>query len=162
MHRTSRPSNRSFLALCREFARGESGLSGIEFAIIAPVLILMFIATVDLGMGFYSKMEVEAAAQAGAEYASINGWNSDKISTAVTSATTVHGLQASPSPSEFCGCPSSSGVTSATCGSTCSAGDKAGTYVTVNAQATYSTILSYPSIVNSSYTFNSSSTVRIQ
>lgn len=155
-------ATKSFSALSREFLRGELGLSGIEFAVIAPVLILMFIATVDLGMGFYSKMEVEAAAQAGAEYASINGWDSSKISSAVTSATTVSGLQATPAPSEFCGCPSSSGVSSATCGSTCTSGDKAGTYVTVNAQATYSTILSYPSIVSNSYTFNSSSTVRIQ
>jgi len=150
---------RSFLL---RSAEDHSGLSGIEFAIIAPLLALTFIVTVDIGLGVYTKMEVEAAVQAGAEYAALNGYNSSNITSAVSNATTVSGLTVSPAPNQFCGCPSTSGVTTATCGSTCASGEAAGSYVNVGAQATYTTILSYPSIVSSSYTFSSQSTVRVK
>lgn len=143
-------------------AKDHSGLSGIEFAIIAPLLALMFIVTVDIGVGFYTKMEVEAAVQAGAEYAALNGFNSSNITSAVSNATNVSGLTVTPAPNQFCGCPSTSGVATATCGSTCASGEAAGSYVNVGAQATYSTILSYPSIVSSSYTFSSQATVRVK
>jgi len=139
----------------------DEGLSGIEFAIIAPVLILSFIATADFGLAIYAKMEVENAAQAGTEYAARNGYTSSSISSAVTSATNLSGLSASPAPAEFCGCPSTSGVTTATCNTNCASGAVAGTYVSASAQATYSTIISYPGIPTS-YTFNSTSTVRIK
>jgi Flp pilus assembly protein TadG len=143
-------------------ANDPSGLSGIEFAIIAPLLALMFIVPVDIGVGDYTKMEVEAAVQAGAEYAALNGFNSTNITSAVTNATNVSGLTVSPAPNQFCGCPSTSGVATATCGSTCASGEAAGSYVNVGAQATYSTLLTYPSIVSSSYTFSSQSTVRVK
>jgi Flp pilus assembly protein TadG len=162
---------RSSIALSRVLAQArrlalasldnDEGLSGIEFAIIAPVLILSFIATADFGLAIYAKMQVENAAQAGTEYASRNGYTSSSISSAVTSATNLSGLAASPAPTEFCGCPSTSGVTTATCGTNCASGAFAGTYVSASAQATYSTIISYPGIPTS-YTFNSTSTVRIK
>jgi len=139
----------------------DQGLSGIEFALIAPVLILSFIATADFGLAIYAKMEVENAAQAGTEYAARNGYTNSSISSAVTSATSLSGLSANPAPTEFCGCPSTSGVTTATCGTNCASGAVAGTYVSSSAQATYSTIISYPGIPNS-YTFSSTSTVRIK
>ena len=139
----------------------EEGLSGIEFAMIAPVLILAFIATADFGLAIYAKMEVENAAQAGTQYASVHGYTSDTVSSAVISATSLSGLTASPAPTEFCGCPSTSGVSTATCGTYCANGAYAGTYVSASATNTYSTIVAYPGIP-SSYTFQSTSTVRIK
>ena len=137
------------------------GLSGIEFALIAPVLILSFIATADFGLAIYAKMEVENAAQAGTEYAARNGYTSSSVTSAVTAATSMSGVSATPAPSQFCGCPSTSGVTTATCNTNCASGAAAGTYVSASAQATYTTIISYPGIP-SSYTFSSTSTVRIK
>ena len=164
-HRTPSTSARKGLARARKLVASarddERGLSGIEFAIIAPVLILSFIATADFGLAIYAKMEVENAAQAGTQYAAVNGYTSSSVSSAVTSATSLSGLSASPAPTEFCGCPSTSGVTTATCGTNCASGAAAGTYVTASAQATYSTIVSYPGIP-ASYTFSSTSTVRIK
>jgi Flp pilus assembly protein TadG len=145
----------------RSSRHNDEGLAGIEFAIIAPVLILSFIATADFGLAIYAKMEVENAAQAGTEYAAVNGYSSDTVSSAVTNATSLSGVSASPAPSEFCGCPSTSGVTTATCNTNCASGAVAGTYVSASAQATYSTIISYPGIPGS-YTFSSTSTVRIK
>jgi Flp pilus assembly protein TadG len=139
-----------------------SGAISIEFAIIAPTLVLMLICTLDLGMGIYRKMQVQNAAQAGAAYAVLHGFTASSIENAVTSATSFAGVSASPVPNEFCGCASSSGVSAAaTCASTCSGGSSPGTYVTVSAQGTYTTLLPYP-IVPNSYTLSAQSTVRIQ
>jgi len=106
-------------------------------------------------------MQVQSAAEAGAGYAFLHGYDSSAISSAVTNASRISGLSASPAPTQFCGCPGASGVTSVTCGSTCSTGNTAGTYVSASATAVYQTIISYP-IVPNQYTFVSKSTVRIQ
>jgi Flp pilus assembly protein TadG len=139
---------------------GVAGGSAVEFALVTPVLALTLVSLADLSLGIYRKMEVQNAAQAGATYAMVNGFNANSITSAVTQATTFS-VSASPAPTQFCGCASMSGVSTVTCGSTCSGGSSAGTYVTVSAQATYNTLLSYPG-VPSSWSFSSQSTVRIQ
>ena len=108
-------------------------------------------------------MGLGAAAQAGAEYAMLNGFSTSAISGAVTG--TFPTITANPAPTQFCGCPSQSGVTTASvvsppC-SLCADGSKAGTYVSVSAQGTYTTLINYPVIPNS-FTFAAQSTVRIQ
>jgi len=137
------------------------GLAAVEFAVIAPVLSLVMICTVDLGLGFYRKMQVQNAAQAGAEYAATRGFNAGAIASAMASATGLATVQASPQPYQFCGCASASGVAAAACGTNCTGGAQAGTYVTVSAQADYATLIPYP-LLPDSYTFTAQSTVRIQ
>jgi Flp pilus assembly protein TadG len=147
--------------LLRRGATASDGAAAIEFAIIAPLLILMLIGTVDLGIGTYQSMQVQNAAQAGAEYAMARGFNASAISSAVTNATGLQGIAVSPTPSQFCGCPSETGITTAVCSSVCPSGAMAGTYITVSAQLTYTTLLPYP-LLPSSYTFVGQSTVRTQ
>ena len=65
------------------FLRDRNGLGAVEFAVLAPVLILMFVALADLGLGIYQNMQVDSAAQYGAQYALVNGYNSDAITSAV-------------------------------------------------------------------------------
>jgi hypothetical protein len=70
-------------------------------------------------------------------------------------------ISATPAPAQSCGCPSAStGITAATCGSTCTGGGNAGTYVTVNAQASYSAIFPISGITNP-LTLTAKMTVRI-
>jgi Flp pilus assembly protein TadG len=144
-------------------ARGEAtaGAASIELAIIAPVVVLALICTFDLGLGIYRSMQVESAAQAGAEYAIARGYSVDGVTRAVASATSFTGIAANPAPLQFCGCAAASGVTAVTCGQTCPDGTAAGTYVTVSAQGTYNTFLPYPMFPNA-YTFAAQSTVRTQ
>lgn len=144
-----------------DFVRDRKGAAAAEFALVVPLLALMVILSVDIGMGVFSKMQVEDAAQAGAQYAILHGFDSTSISSAVTSATNNSGISASPAPSQFCGCPSLTGVTSTSCSSICSTGNAPGTYVTVSAQGSYSTLVNY-AIVPTNYTFNAQSTVRLQ
>jgi Flp pilus assembly protein TadG len=135
------------------------GNAAIELAVLAPPLILLAVGTVDYGLAIYNQIEVQNAAQAGAEYALKYGYTITGISGAVTAATPL-AVSATPAPAQSCGCPSGTSITPATCGTNCPSGFAAGSYVTVNAQATYTTLVPYPGIA-SSYTLTASSTVRM-
>lgn len=142
-----------------DFLRREDGAMAIEFAIVGVILVMLLICGFDIGMAFYSYMQVQASAEAGAQYAAVHGYNTSAINTAAISATSTSGISATSS--EFCGCASSTGVSSAVCATTCSDGSAAGVYVSVTANRVYSTLLSYP-IISSTYRQASTSTVRIQ
>jgi Flp pilus assembly protein TadG len=179
MKRTHRPSTR--LGLCA----AEDGTALVEFALISAVLVIpLVIGLYDFGTALFQWMEVGNAARAGAEYATYNGsFNETSIVAAVTNATalsstiqpnTSQGASPLPAPTQFCGCPTASGVTATTtptssntppaCGSTgCSNGGFDGTYVTVLAQAQYTPIFPYPGIVPpvGYFTLSAQTTVRI-
>lgn len=145
----------------RRFIAGTEGAALVEFSLFAPILLPMVVCTMDLGLGIYRNMQVQHAAQAGAQYAIAHGYDASSISSAVTNATNFAGISASPAPNQFCGCPSDTGVTSVTCPATCADGAVAGIYVTVSAQATYTTIVPYP-LISSGFALSAQSTVRIQ
>ena len=158
-------------------ADGMAGVAMLEFAIFAPMLVIFIVFLLDFGFYTFRQMEVQHAAQAGAEYViTLGGFppncpgTSCPISTAVAedSSDPHFAITATPAPSQFCGCPSSSGVTQLSTGActssnTCSAGP--GTYVTVSAQGTYTPLV--PPINgsvffgSSSYTLSASATVRV-
>jgi len=143
--------------LCDE----DRGTSATEFALIAPILILMALCTVDVGRGFYYNMQVQNAAQAGARYAALHGFDQTSVSNAIAAATSNSGISASPAPVQFCGCPSDSGISATDCESLCPGGSAAGRYVTASAQAVYNTVFSYP-VIADHVTLTSQSTLRIQ
>jgi len=149
--------HRSFFARA---ATNTSGAVAVEFGFMVPVFALMVVSITDIGLGVYRKMQVEDAAQAGVQYAIAHGFDTSAISGAVTSATNSSAITASPSPVTFCGCATSSGLSTVDCGTTCPGGALAGTYTTVSAQATYSTIMNYQ-IAPSTYTFSKQSTARL-
>ena len=142
-------------------ANNTSGAVAVEFGFIIPVLALMVVSVIDIGLGVYRKMQVEDAAQAGVQYAIMHGFDANAISNAVTGATGSSAVTASPSPVTFCGCATGSGISTVSCGTTCLGGALAGTYTTVSAQATYSTILNYQ-VVPYTYTYTTQSTARLQ
>jgi Flp pilus assembly protein TadG len=161
----------------RGFIVGTDGLAGnalIEFAIIAPLLIVMCIYIIDFGFFAFRQTELQHATQAGAQYAvEQQSYDSAKISSAVTNDANDSSFAISTTPSEFCGCPSSTGVTQLLPGAcpqtppTCSGGAVAGSYVTVSTTATYNTIAPvsgkiFTITVPRSYPLSGSATVRIQ
>lgn len=139
----------------------DSGTAAIEFGIVGSILSLLLLAVVDFGMGYWDQIQVGNAARAGAEYAIVNGWSKSGITSAVTSATGLTSIAATPVPAESYGCPSvTAGITTANSGSNCAGGGTAGTYVTVNAQATYSPIFPFSGFANS-MTLTATTIVRI-
>jgi Flp pilus assembly protein TadG len=144
-----------------------SGLALVELAIVAPFLGVMTLGTVDYSMLVLANLTVQGAARAGADYAAANGYNSQTISSRITSsatrATILSAITATPAPSQWYGCPNATtGVATATSSTvTCtSTGKTAGTYVTSSAQATYTYILAFPGAARTQ-TLNSSISVRI-
>ncbi len=153
------------------FAGARGGVSAVEFAFVLPIALYLFAGVVDYGLGFYMSMEVQQAAQVGTEYAAMNGFIANAASTdarspaalskIVANATILPGVTASPAPTSYCGCASASGVVTEDCGTTCSDGTLAGTYLTVSASATYNTLVPFPLIANS-FNLNGSATLRMQ
>src|SRR5216684_8013965 len=123
--------------------RAERGNAAVEFALATPILLGMLVPVADLGLAFSQQIQVQQAAQAGAQYALLHGWNSTAITSAVTAATTLASVSAAPAPSQTCGCPTGTAITTATCGAACANGETAGTYVFVNAQSAYTPVLPY-------------------
>ena len=146
----------------RSFVRNTRGAAAIEFAVMGPAIVILLIAVTDFGLGFYRRMQAQTAAQRGAIYATINGYNATDIASAITSSR--GSIAASPAPTSYCGCPTSTGVTTAVCGATCTVGGSttpAGKYVSSSAQTSYSTIFRYPGLT-SPMTFSATQVVRIQ
>ncbi|MGY4506346.1 Flp pilus assembly protein TadG [Bradyrhizobium sp. GM24.11] len=149
-------------------ANDESGAAMVEFTLFGPLLVAMAIYTMDYGLISFSRMEVQNAAQAGAQYAvANNSYDSTAISTAVTGATKFTAVTATSS--QFCGCPAATAVTfcSASC-DTCSTGTCGtkvqGHYVTVTATPTtpYKPLIRFGVVNSSSYDISAKSTVRIR
>ncbi len=128
------------LVLSRALIR-RGGTAAIEFAIVAPVLVLIMAAAIELGLAVRDANRAQQAAAAGADYASGHGWDPAGISAAVTSGSNAPGLTASPAPALFCGCPQASGVASATCGGLCPDGTSVRQYVRVSASVTRTSVL---------------------
>lgn len=139
--------------------RSNSGIAAVEFAMVVPIMALMFLAIADLGIGIYTDMQVNNAAQYGTEYALLNGYDSDSISNAIRSASNLSDLTISPS--QFCGCPQSGRVNRTSCSASCSDGTSAGTYAQVSVTHNYATIIPYPGLP-SSFALAAHSTVRLQ
>jgi Flp pilus assembly protein TadG len=142
--------------------RERRGVAAVELAITLPVLAAMIVPIADLGLGLHAKIEVMDAVEAGAQYAVLHGFDEPSaVESAVTNATSLTSISVTPAPTESCGCASGTTISAVACGNTCPNGHPAGTYVTVNAQATYSPILHYP-VLGSSVTLTAQQTVRIQ
>jgi hypothetical protein len=140
--------------------RDRRGIAAIEFAIIAPMLVVMFICLTDLGLGIYANMQVDSAAQFGAQYALINGFDPDSITSAVKSSAEISDLNVVPAT--FCGCPGANGVNpSLACGLKCGDGSAAGSFVRVSVTHAYTTIIPYPGLP-ASFALASQSTVRLK
>ena len=162
LRRTDNLAARWWRSIVRMVVDRTEGLAGVEFALLSVVLICMAGGALELGMGFYRKMQVYDASQAGAQYVIKKGYSSaDSVSSAVTSATALSGITASSAQS--CGCPTTSGITSATCGNACADGTLAATYVTVTAQYTHTPIMNLTSLgLPASILFTANSKVRIK
>lgn len=144
------------------------GAALIEFAIAAPLLAVMLLGVVDYSLKISATLAVDRAVRTGADRAVVSGFDETAISSAITSAISngeisgLTALAANPAPTSWCGCPDAQvGITAAACGSTCSSGRDAGTYVTANGQATFTHLFTWPGQVSSTDTISSTTTVRI-
>jgi Flp pilus assembly protein TadG len=171
----------SIARLVKAGSRDIRGVATVELALVSTVMIGLMLPMFDIGMGFYFKTQLHTAAQAGAEYAYVHDWTGSNstiqtsIVSAVTSATGLAAIAASPAPTLACGCVDgttitlstpSSPYTPDTCASqaACSGSNnpvKPGAFVTVNAQGTYTPLITYLGF-GSPITLSATSVVRVQ
>lgn len=147
--------------LLRRLFRDRSGLAAVELALILPILALMLAATLDLGMGLHAALEVRNAAQAGAQYAALQGFDATAAASAVTNATSLAGISASPAPSQMCGCPTATGISTISCASTCADGSTPGSYARIDAQTSFTPPVAFPGLAGP-YALSAHVTVRLQ
>ncbi len=123
------------------FRRSTQGAAAIEFAINASLLLIPLLGVAEVGYAAYQSMQVQSAAEAGALYASQQGFDPTNIGLAVQNASAATGVKAIPSPSEFYGCPSSTGIAVVVSTSTCADGSSPGRYVQINATLTRTSLI---------------------
>lgn len=59
----------------RTVLRDRKGLAGIEFALAAPVVVILIVGATDIGMLVYNRMDTTSSIQAGAQYFMAGGTN---------------------------------------------------------------------------------------
>lgn len=137
-----KPKERS----CRS---SEKGQAAIEFAFIAPVLLLLLLAVADFGRVFFVSVSVNNAARAGAQYGSQSVTDAAD-STGMEAAATTDGANISgwnkPTASQ-CTCVASQNIPA--CAARYCMHAPQATYVTVGTSATFNTIFPYPGIPSS-------------
>ena len=136
-------------------------MAAVEFAVAAPVFLFFLGGVVDFGLAYVGQSRLSAGVAAGAEYAILTGASvtQDNIQTIVQNATGLSHLTVAVTGLSPTACYCVSGtppaVASATCGSTCANGARAGTYAFITATYAYQPImpayshLTSPSIVES-------------
>lgn len=146
----------------------EEGSSLLEFSLILPLVLLMFIGVVDLGFAVAEAMSVEDAARAGAEYGALPGKAGDLAGMQTAARNAAAGLGTlQVTASSWCSCTPNGGTVS--CASTCS-GSSPGNpveYVQVQTNATVPTVLGIHTILNytglpTSLTLQGFSALRVQ
>jgi Flp pilus assembly protein TadG len=119
--------------------RALAGTAALEFGLAIPFLAILVTGIVEIGFSMYQAMQVTYAAEAGLAYAAKNGWDSTGITNAAVNSTGLSGM--SVTPTQFCGCPSTTALTNATCSTTCSSGNEAGQYIKISVTLTRKSII---------------------
>ncbi|MDH5772691.1 MAG: pilus assembly protein [Rhodospirillaceae bacterium] len=137
------------------FARSESGISAVEMALIAPVLMIIFLGLVDYGIAIFSKLELTSSVRAGAQYALINSTNMAAIQTTVINSSNLDPANLAVNmPYVTCEC--SNGTVDATCLVVCPAGVLRH-YVVIDATYTY-----VPFFLPTNIVLNATSSIRVE
>jgi Flp pilus assembly protein TadG len=122
--------------------RQTNGGAALEFGIVFPIFAVLIVGIAEYGMVMVQIMAVNNAAQIGANYAMLNGYNptNTNIQNAVNAATGIP--KANVTVAEMCGCANGATISSLGCGPPmplCGS-QTAGAYVTVTVSQAYSPV----------------------
>ena len=96
-----------------------SGSASVEFAIIAPVLVLAVLTTADIGLAIHESFEIDQALRNGAE-AALHDPGESRVEAVLAAVDDTGGGQYSTtwSVDRYCACPETSGIATS-CSTTC-------------------------------------------
>lgn len=129
----------------RRLAGDQTGATAVEFALLAPLLLLLLAGLIDVSRLIGVKLQAQAAAQAGADYARLRGWDAQAVAQAVTAATPL-AAAASPAPQLANACVAAGQLTAVPSGP-CPDGSPAARIATVSAQAPFKALLPWPGVL---------------
>jgi Flp pilus assembly protein TadG len=138
-------------------SRTRSGNAAVEFALIAPVAMLMLVGVTDYGMAVYDRMQLSSAVRAGIQYAMHHSANPATIEQVVMSALTIDHSAVTVTAAQVCECP---GGAAAECDETCADGARR-TFIRIDATQQHDALFTYPGISNPT-TLQAQAFVRIQ
>jgi Flp pilus assembly protein TadG len=139
----------------RRLKRCRRGVAALEFVIIAPMLIMCCVGVADFGLALRDQMQLNQAVSDGASYAfaaqqllaAQNRVTSSQVAAVTAANLNLPNVQAAATtPGPFCPQTNSQSVpptTSLIAGSydkPCADGNPAGTYMTITAQYTYTSL----------------------
>ncbi|MBL4804359.1 MAG: pilus assembly protein [Alphaproteobacteria bacterium] len=124
------------------FKKDESGASAIEFAIIAPIFILLIVGTADMGFFVLEKMKLHNVVQTTAVYAAQAG-STDSVQTVAQE--TYQGDFADLNITSVMECECSDGVASG-CPLSCGSEDYQRRFVLINGTGNFTTLFPYPGL----------------
>ena len=131
---------------------GSKGLSTVEFAVLAPVVMLLFVGAADLARAFYHAIVMSGAAAGGSFYGAQNNVHSGEFTEMVSRASNDAAdlsVSVTATASRQCECPPSGGgsptVVDCLTG-TCTGYGLPRLYVSTQAQQTFDLILPWPGV----------------
>lgn len=121
--------------------RNERGTIAIEFGLLLPLLAALLLSVAEIGFFIQQTMVVNSAVSVGIAVASKNGFNAKEITSAMLNDAEVPGIEVTPAPRLFCGCPVQNSITETPCDRRCAGNVTPGHYLTVGAQLKPQTIM---------------------
>ena len=128
--------------------QARDGVAALEFALVAPLLILLLGGAVSLGDALRVRIAVGNAARAGAAWAQLNGFDANGIAAAARAATALTGVGVTATASAAtCTNPASLLLAPAGGLALCPAtGIPPGTYVSVATTVAYTYVIPLPGL----------------
>jgi Flp pilus assembly protein TadG len=131
------------------FGRDASGTFAVEFAIAAPIMVLLAIGGIDFGRGFQQKHRIVGAAQAAAQFAVQRDRESAQLAVADVEQRAKDDAadnSLNVAAEYFCVCPGTTAEVA--CTTTCAVPRPPSTYVRVTVQDTVDFIFDYPGVAD--------------
>jgi Flp pilus assembly protein TadG len=119
------------------FARDERGVSAVEFALIAPVLMIALLGVVDIGNVVFKRSDMESALRSGVQYFMNGGDDLSKAEDVVTESWTTKPDDVSVIAERFCMCA----AVEHACNALCDDDSYPASYNRIRATATFPGVL---------------------
>ncbi len=140
-------------ALAARFRRANDGAAIVELAIMAPLLLVFSLGTIEIGRYLYEAIEVGNATRAGVQYGGLGlayaGTNSEVISAVQADAGQINIASGNIMPSTYCTCNSDHSTHLSDCspqGTSCKPPDYLVNFISVTVDQPFDSLFNYPGL----------------
>lgn len=114
------------------FIKNKSGVAGVEFALLAPFMVMVVLTMAEVGFMSFDKMRLTAGVRTASQYVLTGGKNETVIANLITTGSSISAADLTISITKYCDC-AVDGV-AATCNASCGDGDLTRIYREISAQ----------------------------